>query len=92
MNTNEIPRIYNSIQQKLNDKTWCEAQDADFIKDLQQVQDMVQTMSSQIYIFVDLFQQYVASMYSSPIFSTKSAEDTQDGKDNPTQTSSASQE
>ena len=52
----------------MNDTTWIESQDDDFIEALKNVESMVQGLSAQIFLFVDYFTQYVNIIQSSQLF------------------------
>jgi hypothetical protein len=67
----------------LNDKSWTESQDPELIKAITEMQSVLQNMSTQIYIFIDLFQQYVGAMYQSPIFAKPAGDEAQNGDVNP---------
>lgn len=72
----------------MTNKEWSDAQDPEFIKALDGVKNVIQNMSSQMFIMLDLFQQYTDAMYASPIFTgAKAVEETENGKVSPTQTS-----
>ena len=78
---------FEILQKKLADKTWTDAQDPDFIKALGRIENTFQQMGAQIYIFVSYFEQYVAAMQSSPIFSTGDIPSDDSQSSGPTQTS-----
>ena len=80
---------FEILQKKLQDKTWTDTQDPDFIKALERIENTFQQMGAQIYIFISYFEQYVAAIQASPIFA--SSDVTSDGSQssNPTQTSPA---
>ena len=75
------------MQKKLADKTWADSQDADFIAALNRIENTFQQMGAQIYIFVSYFEQYVAAIQSSPIFSSGDIPSDDSQSSNPTQTS-----
>ena len=77
---------FEILQKKLQDKTWTDTQDPDFIKALERIENTFQQMGAQIYIFISYFEQYVAAIQASPIFA--SSDVTSDGSQssNPTQT------
>lgn len=47
------------------------------------MQSVVQNMSTQIFVFIDLFQQYVNAIYQSPIFVRPTGDAQENGDDNP---------
>lgn len=76
---------FEILEKKLANTTWTEAQDPDFINALQNIEKTLQTMGSQIYIFITYFEQYVEAMQNSPLFAT--ADDQSNGSQSkPTQT------
>ncbi len=75
------------LEEKLSDKTWTDTQDAEFIKGLEGIKNVIQNISSNMFIMLDLFQQYTDAIYQSPVFAdVVGKESEQDGKVNPTQT------
>ena len=64
----KLNQTFSSIQKKLNDTTWIESQDEDFIEALKNVETMIQGLSAQIFLFVDYFTQYVNIIQSSQLF------------------------
>ena len=78
------------LEAKLSDKSWTDTQDPEFIKALEGVKNVIQNISTNIFIMLDLFQQYTEAIYSSPIFAdVAGAIGAENGKVNPTQTSPA---
>lgn len=78
------------MEKKLSDTEWIATQEPEFINLLNQIGNVVQNLSAQIYIFIDLYQQYVMAMQSSPLFSAPgTAQDADHGNVSPTQTSAA---
>jgi hypothetical protein len=76
------------LETKLSDKTWTDSQDPEFIKSLQKIRVVIESLSAQIYIFVDYFEQYYNAVANSPIFNESAAmSDSQSGEVFPTQTS-----
>lgn len=78
---------FEILQKKLADKTWTDTQDPDFIKALGRIENTLQQMGAQIYIFISYFEQYVAAMQSSPIFASGDVPSDGSQSSNPTQTS-----
>jgi len=78
------------LETKLADKTWTDTQDPEFIKSLEKVKVVIESLSAQIYIFVDYFEQYYNAVANSPIFNESAAmSDPDSGEVSPTQTSAA---
>lgn len=77
---------FEILQKKLADKTWTDTQDPDFIKALGRIENTLQQMGAQIYIFISYFDQYVAAMQSSPIFASGDVPSDGSQSSNPTQT------
>jgi hypothetical protein len=73
MPQNLIQIVYENLEKKLSDEAWVKEQDPEFINLLRQLSNITQNLSAQIYIFIDLFQQYVAAMYQSPLFNMGTA-------------------
>lgn len=83
----EVKTTFETLQKKLADKTWTDAQDADFIAALKRIENTFQQMGAQIYIFISYFEQYVAAIQASPIFSSEDIPSNDSQSSNPTQTS-----
>ena len=80
--------LFTNLETKLSDKTWTDAQDIEFINVLSGVKNVIQNMSTQMFVMLDLFQQYVDGVYSSPVFAGAIAvQETENGQVRPTQTS-----
>ena len=76
------------LETKLADTTWTETQDDEFIKSLEQLKEVIEQLSAQVYIFVDYFEQYCNAISNSPIFNDGTARSNPDnGEVSPTQTS-----
>ena len=79
---------YQNLQTKLKDETWKNRVSDDDVKLLEDVEVMVGNLISQIYIFIDLFHQYIDLVQSAAIFSPDFVEPSEnDAKVYPTQTS-----
>lgn len=82
--------LFTTLETKLSDKTWTDTQDPEFINTLSGIRNIVQNMSTNIFIMLDYFQQYTEAIYSSPLFAgVGEQQSSDDGKVNPTQTSAA---
>jgi hypothetical protein len=77
---------FEILQKKLADKSWTDTQDADFIAALGRIENTFQQMGAQIYIFISYFEQYVAAIQASPIFSSDDIPSNDSQSSNPTQT------
>jgi hypothetical protein len=75
------------LQKKLQDKTWTDTQEPDFITALGNIENAFQQMGAQIYIFISYFEQYVAAIQGSPIFASEEIPSDDSQSSNPTQTS-----
>lgn len=86
-NLSQTPQIFQWLETKLADKTWTDAQDPEFVKSLEQIKTVIESLSAQIYIFVDYFEQYCNAVANSPIFNdTAARSESQSGEVSPTQT------
>lgn len=81
-----MTKALQQIQQKLTDQTWIEQQDPDFIEALKSADAIFEAMGTQIYIFVDYFQQYVEAVSNSPLFSANGTQSNDSQSNAPTQT------
>jgi len=77
---------FEILKNKLADKSWTDTQDADFIAALGRIENTFQQMGAQIYIFISYFEQYVAAIQASPIFSSEDIPSDDSQSSNPTQT------
>jgi len=79
---------YQNLQTKLKDETWRNRVSDDDVKLLEDVEVMAGNLISQIYIFIDLFHQYIDLVQSAAIFSPEFVEpEGNDANVYPTQTS-----
>ena len=82
-------QTYQNLQEKLKDETWTNRVSDDDVKLLTDVALMSGNLISQVYIFIDLFHQYIDLVQSAAIFSPDFVEpDSEDANVYPTQTSS----
>lgn len=79
-------QTFSSIQKKLEDTTWIESQDKDFVEAIQHVESIIRELSTQIYLFVDYFQQYVHIIQSSQLFAGNDNQSSDVDSQSPTQT------
>ena len=89
-------QTYQKLQTKMQDKTWIDTLAVTLpeedIKLLQDTEIMAGNLISQVYIFIDLFHQYIDLVQSAAIFSPDFVEPTEnDAKVYPTQTSAPEQ-
>jgi hypothetical protein len=68
MRIDEVQSVHTALRKQLEDKVWVIAQDEQFIESLRVIERALQNMSAQIYVFVDLFEQYIRAVYQSPVF------------------------
>ena len=79
---------YQKLQTKIQDKTWTDTLSEDDVKFLQDVEVMSGNLISQVYVFIDLFHQYIDLVQSAAIFSPEFVEpEGNDANVYPTQTS-----
>ncbi len=72
---------------KIQEKTWNKVLDEDDVKLLQDVEVMAGNLISQVYVFIDLFHQYIDLVQSAAIFSPEFLEpEGNDANVYPTQT------
>lgn len=81
-----MSKALQQIQKKLTDQSWIEQQDPDFIEALKSADTIFEAMGTQIYIFVDYFEQYVNAVSSSPLFSANGSPSNDSQSNAPTQT------
>ena len=81
-----MTKALQQIQKKLTDQSWIEQQDPDFIEALKSADTIFEAMGTQIYIFVDYFQQYVEAVSGSPLFSANGSPSNDSQSNAPTQT------
>ena len=82
-----MKETFQKIQEKLTDKTWTELQDPEFIKSLTRIEDVITQLSTQVFVFIDYFEQYVDAIQKSPVFSAPDDSQFNDSQStNPTQT------
>lgn len=68
MRLDEVKNVHQSLRDKLADEAWIASQDAEFIEYLRMVEKTLHNLSAQIYVFVDIFEQYIRAVYASPVF------------------------
>ena len=68
MRIDEVQSVHTAIRKQLEDEAWVASQDEKFIESIRVVERTIQNISAQIYIFVDLFEQYIRAVYTSPVF------------------------
>ena len=79
---------FEKLQKKMQDQTWIDTLAEDDVKLFQDVEVMSGNLISQVYIFIDLFHQYIDLVQSAAIFSPDFVEPTEnDANVYPTQTS-----
>lgn len=80
-------QTYQNLQTKLKDETWKNRVSDDDVKLLEDVEVMSANLISQVYIFIDLFHQYIDLVQSAAIFSPEFVEpEGNDANVYPTQT------
>lgn len=73
----------------MNDKSWTDTQEPDFIEALQSIESIFQQLSAQTYLFIDYFTQYVNIIQSSFLFKDGDNQSDDTTYLSPTQTSDA---
>lgn len=68
MRIDEIGNVHKVIRNQLKNVAWVDEQTEPFLESLRVVERTIQNISAQIYIFVDLFEQYTRAVYTSPVF------------------------
>lgn len=68
MRIDEVQSVHTAIRKQLADEAWVASQDKEFVNSLRVIERTIQNISAQIYIFVDLFEQYIRAVYASPVF------------------------
>lgn len=75
MRIDEVQSVHAALRERLADDAWVASQDEKFIESLRVVERTIQNISAQIYIFVDLFEQYIRAVYASPVFLPPAGDD-----------------
>jgi hypothetical protein len=87
MKIDEVMETYQKLQTKMQAQVWTDVLAEDDIKLLQDVEVMSGNLISQVYIFIDLFHQYIDLVQSAAIFSPDFVEPSEnDANVYPTQT------
>ena len=90
MKIQEVMETYQKFQTKIQDKTWTDTLAEEDVKLLQDVEVMAGNLVSQVYVFIDLFHQYIDLVQGAAIFSPDFVEpESDDANVYPTQTSPA---
>lgn len=88
MKIDEVMKTYKMFQVTMETKVWEDKLDEEDIKLLQDVEVMAGNLVSQVYIFIDLFHQYIDLVQGAAIFSPDFEEpENIDANVYPTQTS-----
>jgi hypothetical protein len=88
MKIQEVMETYQKLQTKMETRVWTDVLAEDDIKLLQDVEVMAGNLISQVYVFIDLFHQYIDLVQSAAIFSPDFVEpESNDANVYPTQTS-----
>lgn len=92
MAVEDVKKVHQVLRDKLADKAWIATQDEEFVNYLRMVEQTIHNISAQIYVFVDIFEQYIRAVYASPVFMPPAVPDTPESDDvseAPTQTSAS---
>jgi hypothetical protein len=87
VSTETINQSFQTIQTYLKNEEWVKSQSDDLITTLKILEETIEVMSTQIYVFIDYFQQYTQALEKSIIFTGVSAVSNSDEYTSPTQTS-----
>jgi archaellum component FlaF (FlaF/FlaG flagellin family) len=87
VSTETINQSFQTIQTYLKNEEWVKSQSDDLITTLKILEETIEVMSTQIYVFIDYFQQYTQALEKSIIFTGVSATSNSDEYTSPTQTS-----
>lgn len=58
MSTQELQKIYQTIQTHLTNDEWVKSQDPEFVNSISMCEQIIHELSQQLYIFLDAFEQY----------------------------------
>lgn len=75
MRIDEVQSVHAAIRERLADEAWVASQDEKFVESLRVIERTIQNISAQIYVFVDLFEQYIRAVYTSPVFLPPASDD-----------------
>ena len=87
ISTETINQSFQTIQTYLKNDEWVKSQPDDLLNTLKVLEKTIEVMSTQIYVFVDYFQQYTKALEQSVIFTGVGTASNSDESTNPTQTS-----
>jgi len=87
ISTETIKQSFQTIQTYLTNEEWVKSQSDDLIDTLKILEKTIDVMSTQIYLFIDYFQQYTRALEQSVIFTGVSNASNSDEFTGPTQTS-----
>jgi hypothetical protein len=86
ISTETINQSFQTIQTYLKDEEWVKSQPDDLLTTLKILEETIEVMSTQIYVFIDYFQQYTQALEKSIIFTGVSAVSNSEEYTGPTQT------
>jgi hypothetical protein len=87
ISTETITQSFQTIQTYLKNEEWVKSQPDDLIDTLKVIEKTVEVMSTQIFLFIDYFQQYTKALEQSVIFTGVASVSDSDESTSPTQTS-----
>lgn len=82
--------MYDTISTKLKDQSWTDTQDAEFLEVLREIEQIINYLSTKIYIMTDYLEQYYTAVHT--LIMKMATEDTPTNDSqlsSPTQTSAA---
>lgn len=81
-----MEQIFLNLEKKLQDTTWTEAQDPEFIKDLGAVKNIILNMVGELQTFMSIYFEYTRLMSENMMFVPGVAGESQNVEGMPTQT------
>jgi hypothetical protein len=74
MSTQELQKIYQTIQTHLNNDEWIKSQDPELVNAVSSCESIIYELSQQLFIFLDAFEQYANILEANvrvPAFNTE---------------------
>jgi hypothetical protein len=82
-----MKQSFTTIQEHLENKTWTDEQKPDLILALTRCETMISDVTSNLFLFINYFEQYTNAIYQSPLFGVPDENKNGNMSDVPTQTS-----
>lgn len=83
-----MEQIFLTLQTKLEDTTWTEAQDPEFIKALTDVRSIINNLAGELQTFMSIYYEYTRLIATNMMLVPGPVDEEQDVEGIPTQTSS----